>query len=148
MAFSDMLPLAAKASRQSRTEWLPLWMHLRDTAGVMEYLVNQWLPCSIKKVIFPQEEDPIRKIAVLLGATHDLGKATALFQSMILRNLDGVKERLQKMGLPISDNRIFRKKVNLDIQLLGSHFTGSRISPLVCFHRGESPWKASWQRIV
>ena len=110
MAFSDMLPLAAKASRQSRTDWLPLWMHLRDTAGVMEYLVNQWLPCSIKKVIFPQEEDPIRKIAVLLGATHDLGKATALFQSMILRNLDGVKERLQKMGLPISDNRIFREK--------------------------------------
>lgn len=28
--------------------WLPLWMHLRDTAGIMVYLVQKWLPESVR----------------------------------------------------------------------------------------------------
>ena len=31
--------------------WLPLWMHLRDTAGIMVYLVQRWLPDSVRQHI-------------------------------------------------------------------------------------------------
>ena len=29
--------------------WLPLWMHLMDTARIMEILVQKWLKESTKK---------------------------------------------------------------------------------------------------
>lgn len=33
--------LMAKTSRETEEEWLPLWMHLKDTAGVIKKLVKQ-----------------------------------------------------------------------------------------------------------
>ena len=39
---------AGKTDPQNRNLWLPLWMHLQDTAGVMQHLVWQWLPESVR----------------------------------------------------------------------------------------------------
>lgn len=36
--------------------WLPLWMHLRDTAGIMVYLVQRWLPDSVRQHIGLDED--------------------------------------------------------------------------------------------
>ena len=36
--------LAAKASKENDNLWLPLLDHLKDTAGVIEYLASRWLP--------------------------------------------------------------------------------------------------------
>ena len=36
--------LAGKTDPENTSLWLPLWMHLWDTAGIMERLVRQWLP--------------------------------------------------------------------------------------------------------
>ena len=36
--------------------WLPLWMHLRDTAGIMVYLVQRWLPESVRQHIELDED--------------------------------------------------------------------------------------------
>ena len=36
--------LAGKTDSNDTSLWLPLWMHLRDTAEIMELLVRKWLP--------------------------------------------------------------------------------------------------------
>ena len=41
--------LAGKTDPENSNLWLPLWMHLRDTAEIMELLVRKWLPDSVKK---------------------------------------------------------------------------------------------------
>ena len=53
--------------------WLPLWMHLRDTAGIMVYLVQKWLPESVRQHI-ELDEDLLTQTACFLGWVHDLGK--------------------------------------------------------------------------
>lgn len=81
--------------------WLPLWMHLCDTAGVMRYLVQSWLPEAVRAAMTP-DETTLYKAAVFLGATHDIGKATVAFQSLILPNLqDEAYERIKNfVSLP------------------------------------------------
>ena len=49
--------LMAKTGRDSQEAWLPLWMHLRDTAGVMKKLVPKWVPESV----FRSEERRVGK---------------------------------------------------------------------------------------
>ena len=103
--------LPAKANRKNPDEWLPLWMHLRDTAAVMDYLISVWLPDSVKKTIDPAgNEEQLRKTAVLLSALHDLGKATPAFCSMILQNIDGIENQLEGEGLPISGYKVFTSR--------------------------------------
>ena len=43
--------LAGKTDPENTSLWLPLWMHLRDTAGIMVYLVQRWLPESVRQHI-------------------------------------------------------------------------------------------------
>lgn len=43
--------LAGKTDPENTSLWLPLWMHLWDTAGIMERLVRQWLPESVKRAM-------------------------------------------------------------------------------------------------
>lgn len=93
----------AKTNREDSTEWLPLWMHLADTAGIMEYLIEQWLPDSTKKFI--QESVPEEKLVMtgcFLGAIHDIGKCTAVFQSRIGAELPDIKYILSQEGIELS----------------------------------------------
>ena len=52
--------LAGKTNSNDTSLWLPLWMHLRDTAEIMELLVRKWLPESVKKATDLDEEALIR----------------------------------------------------------------------------------------
>ena len=53
--------LAGKTDPENTSLWLPLWMHLWDTAGIMERLVRQWLPESVKRAMgFEREEALLR----------------------------------------------------------------------------------------
>lgn len=74
--------LMAKTSRDTEEEWLPLWMHLRDTAGIMKKLVKKWISNSIFTAAGLNNEQFLT-VAVFLGAVHDIGKATSYFQSII-----------------------------------------------------------------
>ena len=47
---------AGKTDPDNSSLWLPLWMHLRDTAGVMRFLVQQWLPESVRRNLDLDEE--------------------------------------------------------------------------------------------
>ena len=47
----DLCHIVAKAGRINELKWLPLWMHARDTAEVMKYLIREWLPESVAKLL-------------------------------------------------------------------------------------------------
>lgn len=89
--------IAAKSSSKNDAGWLPLEWHLRDTAGVIEYLSKNWLPRAFFDEVGLRFNEAVR-YAKLLAYTHDIGKATPGFQQRILTNLPTVKENLENDG--------------------------------------------------
>ena len=73
---------AGKTDPANSAYWLPLWMHLRDTAEIMELLVRKWLPDSVKKAIL-------------------------IFQSTIMQCLPEAKQRLERLT-PLSCQKLNR----------------------------------------
>ena len=89
--------LAGKTDPENTSLWLPLWMHLWDTAGIMERLVRQWLPESAKRAMGFEREEALLAHARFLGGIHDIGKATVAFQANILRTLPEARQRLETL---------------------------------------------------
>lgn len=89
--------LAGKTDPENTSLWLPLWMHLWDTAGIMERLVRQWLPESAKRAMGFEREEALLAHARFLGGIHDIGKATVAFQTNILRTLPEARQRLEML---------------------------------------------------
>ena len=85
--------LAGKTAPQNSGLWLPLWMHAQDTAEVFCRLIRHWLPVAVRTQIGLAEDDLMR-IARFLGFVHDIGKATVLFQSHILRQIPEAYDRV------------------------------------------------------
>ena len=75
--------------------WLPLWMHLWDTAGIMRFLVQQWLPESVRRNL-DLDEELLTRTVVFLGWVHDIGKITLAFAGPIMSLLPEAKQRLEK----------------------------------------------------
>ena len=90
--------LAAKTDPQNTGLWLPLWVHSRDTAEVMRRLAIHWLSDGARAAL-ALDEALLSKTAYFLGAVHDIGKATVLFQSNITQHLPEVRERLSRQCL-------------------------------------------------
>lgn len=88
--------LAGKTDPGNSNLWLPLWMHLRDTAEIMELLVRKWLSDSVKRASGLEEEELVQ-LARFLGWGHDLGKAILIFQSTIMQCLPEAKQRLERL---------------------------------------------------
>lgn len=66
-------------------EWLPLGQHLEDTRKIIGALWELWLSIGQKEMIIDSLSIPDEKIAKqltqLLGAIHDIGKATPAFSN-------------------------------------------------------------------
>ena len=88
--------LAGKTDPENSNLWLPLWMHLRDTAEIMELLVRKWLPDSVKRASGLEEEELVQ-LARFLGWVHDQGKIIPTFQSTIMQCLPEAKQRLERL---------------------------------------------------
>ncbi len=86
--------LAGKTDPADSSQWLPLWMHLRDTAEMMELLVREWLPDSTKRSTGVDEEE-LSSLARFLGYIHDIGKATVLFQTRITKMLPEARASIE-----------------------------------------------------
>lgn len=71
-----------------KKQYLPLWMHLTDTAGVMEKLFDHRLSRQEKRLFIEAagSEEMAKKLFCLVGFLHDFGKMTARFQAMIFKN--------------------------------------------------------------
>lgn len=84
--------------------WLPLITHLWDTELIINQLYNHWLSQNQRDILTTtMSEDLAQRLVKFLGATHDIGKATAVFEDKPSyshsRSLDEeVIERLESAG--------------------------------------------------
>lgn len=89
------LLLMAKSNHEHTDRMLTLDMHLRDSADVMRYLVEKWVPdriCSVAGL----SGDELKRAALFLAGVHDVGKASNSFQTKILKAMPEVRERLRE----------------------------------------------------
>lgn len=91
--------LVAKQNSEEE-KWLPLWVHSIDTCGVADRLYNDWLPESTRRALTGEMTDEaFRYVIRAAAALHDLGKATALFQTRITEHCPPLQQRLTAEGL-------------------------------------------------
>lgn len=99
--------LWAKKSKDDRLLWLPLIMHLADSAALAQILWQQWLPDGVKHVIADGIAGEVaEQLFIFLAAAHDIGKATPVFQAknavFSRSDLDDrIEEKLISACLPI-----------------------------------------------
>ena len=63
--------------------WLPLYVHMADSAGVASRLWDSWVPRSTKEIVARALDGNgtlAQSLLVFLAAVHDIGKATPAFQ--------------------------------------------------------------------
>ena len=102
--------LIAKSGDDSN-KWLPLWMHLKDTAGIMKKLLSEFVSESFA-VSCRLNKNELFNIAVFLAYVHDIGKATVGFQYKIGKKVSERVSILERYGLeiPVSmDSGLIRK---------------------------------------
>lgn len=75
--------LWAKKSKDGSDLWLPLAVHMTDSASVARKLWNHWVSDGVRKSISAGLQDDVcaEHLFVFLAAVHDLGKATPVFQA-------------------------------------------------------------------
>lgn len=76
---------AKKGEREGQYYWLPLSQHLEDTRQICGLLWEHWLSPGVRQFLCEEafggaSEDLVKRTLQLLGALHDLGKATPAFQ--------------------------------------------------------------------
>lgn len=82
--YEDIL-WAKKGDKNVGFQWLPLKQHLIDVAETMKLLWEHWLSSHQRRQIINSlsipSEETAKNLAGFLGAVHDIGKATPVFQS-------------------------------------------------------------------
>lgn len=98
---SLLYSMAAKLSSDGN-RWLPIKIHLADTAGIIEKLIVQWLPGHMTYFLTGgTDPEQLVKIGKFLALTHDIGKMTAYFQSMISKSSEELREKYTYAGLEL-----------------------------------------------
>lgn len=142
---------AKKSSKDGVLKWLPLSQHLDDTTFIIGRLWENWLDDSQRFTVEKTLEDPDdgKRLAMFLAYTHDLGKATASFQTrrgyMDSKDLD--LELLYKLDeIGIQDAReIFlsspeKTHHSLASQVILESFgIGRDVAVITGAHHGKSP---------
>lgn len=82
--------MVAKTDRENPNSFLPLSMHLQDTAGVVRFLADEWLAGSTARSMGISRNE-LRKILVFLSMVHDIGKLSNAFQFKIMERLPQVQ---------------------------------------------------------
>lgn len=88
-------------SGSNGNSWLPLWVHLEDTAGVMNLLIQKWVPEAVYEQI--GREVDLTPLCRFLALVHDIGKATPAFANKILPAIPDLRSRLAR-EIPIPRN--------------------------------------------
>ena len=93
--------LMAKTSPESEELWLPLWMHLKDTAGIMKKLVAKWVPESVFYAA-GMDYEQFLAVSVFLAAVHVIGKSISYFQSVITKSCSSKYEEIVGNGFIVN----------------------------------------------
>ncbi len=143
--------LWAKKSKDGAMLWLPLALHLSDSAAIAKKLWNCWLSPGVRQAIETGLDKPDGACAlfVFLMAAHDIGKATPVFQAKNTGFQPGdldecLQEKLVSAGLPMKPFRDFtaanKTPHALATQLLLEHENCSRnVAVILGSHHGKPP---------
>ena len=111
---SDRLSKAARAvwakfGRHGETEggWLPLYLHMSDTAAIARLVWHRWLPESTRHFIAMQidaDQKEAETLVCWLAAIHDLGKASPVFAMQVPE----LASRMSNCGLAFPRNEPLR----------------------------------------
>lgn len=135
--------IAAKTSSENLEEWLPLLVHLRDTAAVMRYLILDWIPLAPEDLHLTKEE--LMVAGTFLAAAHDLGKATPIFQQKLLIHISFLKKQLCQAGLTVTccpteeESRRYGSHAMMGALLLEEDGCREDLAVVVASHHGSTP---------
>lgn len=147
--------LIAKTDPQNPENDLPLWMHLRDTAEVMRYLVQEWLPDGVRRAVKLPRKAFLQTV-VFLGAVHDIGKATAAFQSQVLGRVAGMELEFARAGWdprtitqPDAAERAFAHHTCTGAAILYKEKIPEELCAIVGAHHGKTLQRApAWEDML
>lgn len=138
----------ANSMDEQRGEWLPLYMHMHDSARVGLYLWREWLPVAEQRLIVDAiggNDAVAEALVVWLAGIHDIGKATPNFQ----RKAPERAEAVRSMGLDVpppqmkhgkSHPHAFMGEIILDEWLSGRGWEHpSTYASVVGGHHGAPP---------
>lgn len=126
--------LWAKKNRvDNNPMWLPLLVHLKDTANVCGLLYNHWLSDGVKDLLmnsvisdYEDKDELVLKLCRFLGWAHDLGKATSIFQ--VKKSFNGdveldslILEKLISAGFKDLDKFALAKRENIAHNISGQY---------------------------
>lgn len=83
------------AMDEQRGEWLPLYVHMHDSARVGHRLWREWLPAAERRLITDAvggDDAAAETLVVWLAGVHDVGKATPNFQCKAPERAEEVRE--------------------------------------------------------
>lgn len=157
----QLLWLWAKKNRVNDVPmWLPLTVHLQDTMEVCGLLYEHWLADGVKKFLtnsigfdLEDKDEFLKKVCMFLGAVHDIGKATPIFQvkASIDNELDIlVLKQLKQAGFTHLDKYIAKQLKDVrhnisgqyiltkeGINLCVANIIGAHHGIPVCEHKAE-----------
>lgn len=92
---------------ERRGFWLPLYVHMADSANVARYLWNDWLPTSERRFIsgsLSGDGAIAEALVIWLAGIHDIGKATPNFQCKVSDRAEAVRE----VGLDVPASQMIK----------------------------------------
>lgn len=95
--------------------WLPLWLHLEDTVAITKQLWKLWISDGVKGLIARlcnATEEEALQLLLFLAASHDIGKATPVFQAKTSQFHDTeldqqILRRIRKASLPMYEKAFY-----------------------------------------
>jgi CRISPR-associated endonuclease/helicase Cas3 len=146
--------------------WLPLYVHLEDTAEIAAILWDEWVTPGVKQTIadglldlLPETSKQQREtlalyLFILLALLHDTGKATPVFQAertnfLWQANIKLLADFVESAGLKLCD----KKDKNLahalvSFAILKRNDWSPSMAVVVGAHHGKPPSKADTQDII
>lgn len=136
--------------------WLPLYLHMVDSCGMATRLWDGWLSDGVKDTLarpFEGDKELAKRVVVFLATTHDLGKATPIFQAKGLKygNPDASLAWIpEHAGLPLRRDLAHRSNPThpiageylLERELIGrgwSKHTARSYASVIGSHHGRFP---------
>lgn len=125
----------AKTDRQNPAYGLPLWMHTRDTVGVMQYLWEKWLPDSMAALTGLGWKE-LRPLLIFLAAMHDVGKISNAFVCQIAENMPDIRLRMEPLQITRRGEEAYRHHTIVGAAIVSSLGVPDWIASVVGAHHG------------
>ena len=130
--------MAAKTDPTNPERYLPLRFHNRDTALVIQFLVQNWMPESeIQETGLSKTE--MTRLAVFLGMVHDLGKLSTAFIFQLFPRCPQLREWLKSLTIvePKREESDFKHHTLIGAAILSEMGAPDWVVSVVGAHHGK-----------